>query len=186
MVLHNSIKLWAGGTMEMKWCLEKLFFYLSRGLMLLMDVSAVQSACSALCAEICVFISLPSPVIFAFFVRRGKIPSYGLGEFCLGEYKGCMKSELIHYQSQERIKHHAPAATARQCLCFEHHKFDIGVALCWRVPKFNAKHPGASSKSSACSTASHKIATLGYFRLYVVCGTTQTIHSCGKEGKNVV
>ena len=100
MVLHNSMKLWADGSMEMKWCLEKLFFfYLSGGLMLLMDVSVVQSACSSLCAEICALVSLPSSVTFAFFVRRGNIPSYGLGEPCPGEGKGCIRSELIRNPS---------------------------------------------------------------------------------------
>lgn len=108
MVLHNSMKLWADGSMEVKWCLEKLlFFYLTRGLMLLMDVSVVQRACSSLCPEICVFTSLPSSVTFAFFVRRGNIPSYDLGEPCPGEHKGCSRSELLHHPSQDRIKHRA-------------------------------------------------------------------------------
>lgn len=109
MVLHNSMKLWADGSVEVIWCLEKLlFFYLSRGLMLLMDVSVVQSACSSLCPEICVFTSLPSSVTFAFFVRRGNIPSYDVGEPCPGEHKGCSRSELLRHPSQERIKHRAP------------------------------------------------------------------------------
>ena len=67
--------------------------------MLLMDVSVVQSACSSLCAEIRALVSLPSSVTFAFFVRRGNIPNYGLGEPCPGEGKGCIRSELIRNPS---------------------------------------------------------------------------------------
>lgn len=46
--------------------------------MLLTDVSVVQSACSSLCTEVYVFISLISSVTFTFSITRGNIPSYGL------------------------------------------------------------------------------------------------------------
>lgn len=73
--------------------------------MLLTDVLVVQGACSSLCTEICVFINLISSVTFTFSVRRGNIPSYSLRQSCLGEHKGCTRSEPIRYPSWSSIAH---------------------------------------------------------------------------------
>lgn len=177
MVLHNSMKLWADGSMKMKWCLEKLFFFfLSRGLMLLTNVSLVLSAWSSLCAEICVFMSLPSSVTF---VRRGNVPSYGLREHKV----------WIHSLPELGAGNSAPAATAPQRW--------VGALLpllwalqiwCWLSPLLTGSNTAMLNifvllELKCVLYSKSQNSDLGYFGLYIVCGTIQTTHSCEDAGK---
>lgn len=138
--------------------------------------------------DLCVYKLAISFVTFAFFIWRGNISSYALGEPCSAEHKGCIRSEFICYpiRSRSSTAHQQLLHRRAACRCWEHHKFAIGVALCWPIPILQLGTSLSSCKSSACPTAGHKRETLGDLGLRVVLGTTQTIHSCGNEGEDVV